>query len=156
MSSAAAAVARPIEAVTRPVTNVIEGGLEAIGVSDPSTRGGISGALSGTLGNPFAPISTLSGIQRGNEIERQRDLALAAQENQRLAFNQNVFSLAQGLRGQIADNTDFDFEQLNFAGSDPREQELQSLINVFQQRRQEVLQSQFQPGSSQTRLSLLG
>lgn len=99
---------------------------------------------------PFAgrPAGAPDAI-RNEQANRQR-------EAQRQASNDQVFRLAQSLTGSAAGREEvFDVSQLQFQGSDPREQQLQNLVNLFQRREFEILQRRSQPGSSQTFLSLV-
>jgi len=141
-----------LERVTRPVGGL----LEDIGVSDESTRGLLTGGITGGLANPSLAIpGALAGQQTGQRIEEARAQAEQEQESGRQQFNEEIFSLAESLQGKIAAQPEFDFESLEFIGSDPREDRLRRLVQAFTQRSDEVFTQRFEPGISQTRLSLV-
>lgn len=148
MSEAAGAVARPIQ---------------NLGVSDLSTSLGIGGGLVGGLaGSALGPVGSLAGgavgFSRGREAGQQVEDARAQAERDEAArqqFNQEIFELAESFQGRVAQTPSFELDQLRFQGQDPREQRLQELVNVFTNRQQEVRQRLFEPGVSQTRLSLV-
>lgn len=143
-SGITSAVAKPVSAVLSPVFGDKVGGFVGNVAS--------GNALFGPLGGALAP---LSARDQEKELARQRAEA-EANEAQRKAFNDQVFSLAESFSGRVAQNPDFNFEALTLAGSDPREARLAELINVFKTRGASVQQQEFQPGNSQTRLSLVG
>lgn len=89
------------------------------------------------------------------KLEAERAQAEAASERERSAFNENIFRLATDLQGNVAQNPQFDFDSLRFIGDDARQGQLQNLVNIFQRRSNEVLSQRFEPGASQTRLSLV-
>jgi len=159
MSSSAGKI---VSAAINPIA-AISGSLgrglgRAAGVSDPSTAGLLGGAaLGGALtSNPTgALIGASIGREQGETIEQQRDAA--NDENQRQQFNEEVFRLAESLQGRLtgSETSDFDFDSLSFIGSDPRTERLRKLVQAFSTRRNEIQQQTFEPGSSQTRLSLV-
>lgn len=149
MSEAAATVAKPIQ---------------KLGVSDLSTSlglgGGITGGLVGNLvgGLPGAAVGGIAGFTKAREAGQQiQDARAEAEraESARQAFNEEIFQLAESFQGNVAQAPGFNFDQLQFAGGDPRQQRLEQLVNIFTNRQQEVRQRLFQPGVSQTRLSLV-
>ena len=156
MSSSAAkigaTIANPIGAITGSILNrtgATQRVGSALGISDPSTAGLLSGAITGSL--PGAIL----GQEQGQQIENQRDQAEADESNRR-QFNDDIFRLAESLQGRLAgsETSDFDFDSLSFAGADPRTDRLRRLVQAFSVRRGEIQQQTFEPGSSQTRLSL--
>lgn len=135
----------------------IGGGIgRTLGISDPSSAGLIGGGFLGSrLGLGGAIAGGAAGKKSGQRIEQARAQA-AADEAQRRQFNEEIFQLAESLSGRVGQvRPDFDFEELAFSGQDPRQERLQSLVNLFQRRQQEFEQQSFAPGLSQTRLSLL-
>lgn len=149
MSSGASSLVRT---VSRPVDSL----LQNIGVGDESTRGLLSGGLTGGLLGGVTGAFGGGGIgqQVGQALEDQRKFADSS-EAARQQFNDDVFRLAQNFEGRIAQNEDVDFGQFNFQGADDRTAQLDKLTALFKARQQEVIQQRFQPGVSQTRLSLI-
>jgi len=136
-------------------TEKVGGFLGDIGISDESTKGSITGGLLGSqLPGGLIPGAALGKIQ-GEKVEQARDEAAAADEAARVRFNEDIFRLAESLQGKIASRPEFDFESLEFIGSDPREERLKRLVQSFTTRSDEVFSSRFEPGISQTRLSLV-
>lgn len=147
-----------MSSVASGVTQTVAKPFQSLGISDLSTSSGIGGALLGAATAATNPAVALAGGLTGRESGQRIEDARAqadADEASRQQFNDEIFALAESLQGRVAQQPFSDFERLNFSGEDPRQQRLQNLINIFANRSQEVIQRQFEPGISQTRLSLV-
>lgn len=151
-----------IESVSKPFNSVAKkiGENTGLGKSATSFLGGVltGGALTTNTGGiqQFAMgAGGLVGLGTEKKI-RQAKTEAEASEAERQRFNNRIFNTAQGLRGKVASNTDFDFETLSFLGNDSRSEELASLVENFTTRSKMVKQRRSTPGVAQTRLSLIG
>jgi len=143
--------------ILTPSTSLIDKVTGNLGsISDRSTRGLVGGSLAGAVLGPVGVATgALKGKRSGEIIEEERAATERAEEESRQQFNTDIFQIAQRLQGRIADNPDFDFESLRFIGDDPRQEQLKRLVQSFTARADEVSAARFEPGLSQTRLSLV-
>lgn len=137
------------------VAQAFEGTLVAVGM-DPASAAGVGKFLGATLtGNPTGAVT---GLNRSNEvkdeIKKQRELA-ASNEQARLNFNNDIFSLANSLTGSSANSPYFDLSSLAFQGDDPRQEQLDTLNINLKTRQSSIIEGISRPGENQTRLSLV-
>jgi len=134
--------------IAKPATNLAKG----LGVKGVAAD--VFGGLFTSGGNP---IFGLMAIDRERKIREARKQA-EGDESSRQRFNNDIFNQVQALGGDLAQkqNEGLDPEAFKFSGNDPRQQQLEQLVSAFGARQSQIKQSKFQPGSVQTRLTLMG
>ena len=107
--------------------------------------------------NQFRDLKETFQGERAPGGQEALDALLLQQEDERNreSFNDDIFNLAESLKGNLAGQPELNLNDIGFRGEDPRQKRLESLLNIFTNRSKEVQQRFNEPGSSQTRLSLL-